>query len=89
MVSVLSRCQALQLWLDLAIVVVIEVVNEFGLETFQGVKVLKDSAPDREVGECQGDPACDAQAEPAVGRSPPQAIYPLSAGRPQVSQSVG
>ena len=39
-----------------------------------------DSAPDREVGECQGDPACDAQAEPAVGRSPPQAIYPLSAG---------
>ena len=24
--------------------------------------------------------ACDAQTEPAVGRSPPQAIYPLSAG---------
>ena len=44
-----------------------------------------DSAPDREVGECQGDPACDAQAEPAVGRSPPRLEILLgrqSAGEP-------
>ena len=35
----------------------------------------------------QGDPAGHAQAESSVGHSSPQALYPLPAGRSQISQS--
>ena len=52
------------------------------------LRAALDSAPDWETGEPQGDPACDAQAEPAVGGSPPQDLYTLSAGRSQVSRSA-
>lgn len=37
----LNRCQALQFKLDPAVIVVVEVFDQFGLEVFQGIKVLE------------------------------------------------
>ena len=55
-------------------------LSGLGGTLFDPPRSALDPAPDRKKCEPQGDSAHDAQAESAVRRSPPPALYPLPAG---------
>ena len=52
-------------------------------------RMALDPAPKREISKSQGNLTCDAQAEPAGGRSPPQILYPRAASHSRVSLGDG